>query len=76
MDYTIKEKNTLNSLLILFSLMNKLKINFFLDSGTLLKFIRNNQKLTVGSDIDIGVHEIEKNKIKSLKFFIEKKVLE
>lgn len=73
MDYTIKEKNTLNSLLILFSLMNKLKINFFLDSGTLLKFIRNNKKLTIGSDIDIGVHEDEKNKIKSLKSFIEKK---
>ena len=55
MNYTFKEKITLNSLLILFSLMNKLGINFFLDAGSLLKFIRNNKKITIGTDIDIGI---------------------
>ena len=73
MNYTIQEKNTLDALKVFFSLMNKLKINFFLDSGTLLKFIRNNKKITIGSDIDIGIHEIDKSKIKKLKFLIEKK---
>ena len=57
MNYTFKEKITLNSLLILFSLMNKLGINFFLDAGSLLKFIRNNKKITIGTDIDIGIFE-------------------
>ena len=62
MNYTFEEKITLNSLSILFSLMNKLGINFFLDAGSLLKFIRNNKKITIGTDIDIGILQKDKKK--------------
>ena len=75
MNYTFKEKITLNSLLILFSLMNKLGINFFLDAGSLLKFIRNNKKITIGTDIDIGIFEKDKKKISNLKALLEKEDL-
>ena len=73
MDYTLSRKITLNSLLTLFTLMNKLGIDFFLDSGTLLKFVRNNRKLTIGSDIDIGIFEKDKKKIFNLKVLLEKR---
>ena len=73
MDYTLSEKITLNSLLILFTLMNKLGIDFFLDSGTLLKFVRNDRKLIIGSDIDIGIFEKDKKKIFNLKVLLEKR---
>ncbi len=53
--------------------MNKLAINFFLDAGSLLKFIRNNKKITIGNDIDIGIFEKDKTKIFSLKALLEKR---
>ncbi len=73
MNYTFEEKITLNSLSILFSLMNKLGINFFLDAGSLLKFIRNNKKITIGTDIDIGILQKDKKKISNLKNLLEKR---
>ena len=53
--------------------MNKLGINFFLDAGSLLKFIRNNKKITIGTDIDIGIFEKDKKKISNLKSLLEKR---
>ena len=53
--------------------MNKLGINFFLDAGSLLKFIRNNKKITIGTDIDIGIFEKDKKKISNLKALLEKR---
>ena len=55
--------------------MNKLGINFFLDAGSLLKFIRNNKKITIGTDIDIGIFEKDKKKISNLKALLEKEDL-
>mgnify|MGYP001158094236 CR=1 FL=1 len=73
MGYSISEKFTLDSLGVLFSLLNRLNINFFLDSGTLLKFVRNNHTFIIGSDIDIGIYEKDINKIKSFKSLLEMK---
>ena len=55
MDYSKKQIETLEHLEKIFSILNKLKIPFFLDCGTLLKFIRHEKKLYPGHDVDLGI---------------------
>ena len=73
MKYNNYEINTLNHITIIFSALNSVNLNFFLDSGTLLKFIRNNKKLVIGSDIDIGILENNNRKLMVLKSLLEVK---
>jgi len=54
-NYSKNQIETLKHLEKIFVILNKLNIPFFLDCGTLLKFIRNDKNIFPGNDIDLGI---------------------